>query len=92
MLAEITLIRAVKRRLTILGSTGSVGRQALEVVRAHPDLFDVVGLSANTDADTLRRQAAEFEPELVALESPDVPLADGFGCSHSQPRRLHPGA
>jgi 1-deoxy-D-xylulose-5-phosphate reductoisomerase len=80
-LYEITAhIRAVKRRLTILGSTGSVGRQALEVVRAHPDLFDVVGLSANTDADTLRRQAAEFEPELVALESPDVPLADGFGC------------
>ena len=70
----------MKRRLTILGSTGSVGRQALEVVRAHPDLFDVVGLSANTDADTLRRQAAEFEPELVALESPDVPLAGGFGC------------
>ena len=70
----------MKRRLTILGSTGSVGRQALEVVRAHPDLFDVVGLSANTDADTLRRQAAEFEPELVALESPDVPLVDGFGC------------
>ena len=68
----------MKRRLTILGSTGSVGRQALEVVRAHPDLFDVVGLSANTDADTLRRQAAEFEPELVALESPDVPSADGF--------------
>ena len=78
---EITAhIRAVKRRLTILGSTGSVGRQALEVVRAHPDLFDIVGLCANTDADTLRRQADEFEPELVALESPDVPLADGFGC------------
>ncbi|MFL5991109.1 MAG: 1-deoxy-D-xylulose-5-phosphate reductoisomerase [Rubrobacteraceae bacterium] len=70
----------MKRRLTILGSTGSVGRQALDVVRAHPDLFDVVGLCANTDADTLRRQAAEFEPELVALESPDVPSADGFGC------------
>jgi 1-deoxy-D-xylulose-5-phosphate reductoisomerase len=80
-LYEITAhIRAVKRRLTILGSTGSVGRQALDVVRAHPDLFDIVGLCANTDADTLRRQAAEFEPELVALESPDVPLADGFGC------------
>jgi 1-deoxy-D-xylulose-5-phosphate reductoisomerase len=80
-LYEITAhIRAVKRRLTILGSTGSVGRQALAVVRAHPDLFDIVGLCANTDEDTLRRQAAEFEPELVALESPDVPLADGFGC------------
>jgi 1-deoxy-D-xylulose-5-phosphate reductoisomerase len=80
-LYEITAhIRAVKRRLTILGSTGSVGRQALDVVRAHPDLFDIVGLCANTDADTLRRQAAEFQPELVALESPDVPLTDGFGC------------
>jgi 1-deoxy-D-xylulose-5-phosphate reductoisomerase len=76
----ITHIPAVRRRLTILGSTGSVGRQALDVVRAHPDLFDVVGLSANTDADTLRRQAAEFEPEHVALESPDSPSPNGFDC------------
>jgi 1-deoxy-D-xylulose-5-phosphate reductoisomerase len=70
----------VWRRRTILGSTGSVGRQALDVVRAHPDLFDVVGLSANTDADTLRRQAAEFEPEIVALESPDSLSPNGLGC------------
>lgn len=78
---EITAhIPAVRRRLTILGSTGSVGRQALDVVRAHPDLFDVVGLSANTDADTLRRQAAEFEPERVALESPDSSSPNGFDC------------
>jgi 1-deoxy-D-xylulose-5-phosphate reductoisomerase len=70
----------MRRRLTILGSTGSVGRQALDVVRAHPDLFDVVGLSANTDADTLRRQAAEFEPEIVALESPDSLSPNGLGC------------
>jgi 1-deoxy-D-xylulose-5-phosphate reductoisomerase len=80
-LYEITAhIHAVRRRLTILGSTGSVGRQALDVVRAHPDLFDVVGLSANTDADTLRSQAAEFEPEIVALESPDTPSPNGLGC------------
>jgi 1-deoxy-D-xylulose-5-phosphate reductoisomerase len=70
----------MRRRLTILGSTGSVGRQALDVVRAHPDLFDVVGLSANTDADTLLRQAAEFEPDFVALESPDVPSPNGLPC------------
>jgi 1-deoxy-D-xylulose-5-phosphate reductoisomerase len=76
----IAHIPAVRRRLTILGSTGSVGRQALDVVRAHPDFFDVVGLSANTDADTLRRQAAEFEPEIVALESPDSPLPNTFDC------------
>jgi 1-deoxy-D-xylulose-5-phosphate reductoisomerase len=80
-LYEITAhIPDVRRRLIILGSTGSVGRQALDVVRAQPDLFDVVGLSANTDADTLRRQAAEFQPERAALESTGSPPPDGFGC------------
>jgi len=69
----------VRRRLTILGSTGSIGRQALEVVRAHPNRFDVVGLSADRNADLLQVQAAEFEPDLVALESPDSPLPDGLG-------------
>jgi 1-deoxy-D-xylulose-5-phosphate reductoisomerase len=70
----------VRRRLAILGSTGSIGRQALDVVRAHPDLFDVVGLSAATDAELLKRQAAEFEPETVALESAENPRPDGFDC------------
>src|SRR5215218_4691707 len=60
----------VRRRLTILGSTGSIGRQALDVVRAHPSLFDVVGLSAATDVELLERQAADFEPQMIALESP----------------------
>jgi 1-deoxy-D-xylulose-5-phosphate reductoisomerase len=59
----------VRRRLTILGSTGSIGRQALDVVRAHPDRFEVVGLSAGRDADLLASQADEFEPAYVALES-----------------------
>ena len=79
---EITThIRAVvRRRLTILGSTGSIGRQALDVVRAYPDRFDVVGLSAATDAELLETQAAEFEPEIVALESPHTQSPDGFGC------------
>jgi 1-deoxy-D-xylulose-5-phosphate reductoisomerase len=70
----------VRRRLTILGSTGSVGRQALDVVRAHPDRFDVVGLSASKNTELLMRQAAEFEPEHVALESASPPSPDGFGC------------
>jgi 1-deoxy-D-xylulose-5-phosphate reductoisomerase len=59
----------MKRRLTILGSTGSIGTQALDVVRKYPDRFEVVGLSAARDAQTLALQAAEFEPEYVALES-----------------------
>jgi 1-deoxy-D-xylulose-5-phosphate reductoisomerase len=80
-LYEITThIPAVRRRLTILGSTGSIGRQALDIVRAHPDRFDVVALSAAANVDLLRRQAAEFEPERVALESHAAPSPSGFGC------------
>ena len=70
----------MRRRLAILGSTGSIGRQALDVVRAYPDRLDVVGLSAATDAELLKTQAAEFEPEIVALESGDIPSLDGLNC------------
>ena len=76
----IAHILIVRRRLTILGSTGSIGRQALDVVRAHPDRFDVVGLSAATDAELLKTQAAEHEPEVVALESAHTPPPGGFDC------------
>jgi 1-deoxy-D-xylulose-5-phosphate reductoisomerase len=60
------------RRLTVLGSTGSVGSQTLDVVRAHPDRFEIVGLSANSDAATLKRQVTEFRPQYAALESEDA--------------------
>jgi 1-deoxy-D-xylulose-5-phosphate reductoisomerase len=66
------------KRLTILGSTGSVGRQALDVVRAHRGRFEIVGLSANNDAETLKEQAEEFQPEYLALESGDTNLLDGL--------------
>jgi 1-deoxy-D-xylulose-5-phosphate reductoisomerase len=55
------------RRITILGSTGSIGVQALDVVRAHPDLFKVVGLSAGSDRKGVADQAAEFGVEHTAL-------------------------
>lgn len=60
------------RRITILGSTGSIGQQALDVVRRYTERFEVVGLSAGADADALALQAAEFGPEYVALESSDA--------------------
>src|SRR5829696_1716333 len=67
----------MRRRLTILGSTGSIGRQALDVVRRYPERFELVGLSAGNDARALTLQAAEFEPEYVALESTEAePPAD----------------
>ena len=62
----------MKRRITILGSTGSIGLQALDVVRSHPDRFEITGLSANSDAKKLAEQAGEFHPAHVALESGDA--------------------
>lgn len=54
-------------RLTILGSTGSIGRSALDVVRSHPGRFDVAGLAAHSNVEVLSQQIAEFQPEAVAV-------------------------
>jgi 1-deoxy-D-xylulose-5-phosphate reductoisomerase len=53
--------------VSLLGSTGSIGTQALEVVRCEPDLFDVVVLGANSSIDALVKQAWEFRPQAVAI-------------------------
>ncbi|WP_022879773.1 1-deoxy-D-xylulose-5-phosphate reductoisomerase [Microbacterium sp. B19] len=55
------------RRVVILGSTGSIGTQALDVIRANPDRFEVVGLAAGTDRVGVAAQAAEFGVDDVAL-------------------------
>ncbi|GAA3631037.1 1-deoxy-D-xylulose-5-phosphate reductoisomerase [Microbacterium awajiense] len=55
------------RRVIVLGSTGSIGTQALEVIRANPRRFDVVGLAAGSDRAQVERQAAEFDVEHTAL-------------------------
>ena len=55
-----------KKRIAILGSTGSIGRQTLDVVRQHPECFEVVMISANSSAEALVQQAHEFNvPKLV---------------------------
>lgn len=56
-----------KRKIAILGSTGSIGRQALEVVAEHPDLFQVELLTANTSAALLAEQALRFDVNQVVL-------------------------
>ena len=55
------------RRVLLLGSTGSIGTQALDVVRANPRRFEVVGLAAGSDRAALTAQAAEFGVEHTAL-------------------------
>lgn len=55
------------KNIAILGSTGSIGTQALEVVRANPHLYKVVALTAQRNADLLIQQALEFKPEVVVI-------------------------
>ena len=58
-------------RLGILGSTGSVGRSVLEVVRHHPEHLEVSALAAlGNDLEAVRRQVEEFRPSLVAIHDP----------------------
>jgi 1-deoxy-D-xylulose-5-phosphate reductoisomerase len=54
------------KRLVILGSTGSIGQQTLEVVRAFPTRFQVLGLAGGGNTELLSRQVAEFGPRLVS--------------------------
>ncbi len=55
------------RRLSILGSTGSIGTQTLEVVRNNPDDFEVAALTCNRDIDVLLKQILEFAPDMVSV-------------------------
>jgi 1-deoxy-D-xylulose-5-phosphate reductoisomerase len=53
------------RKIAVLGSTGSIGRQTLEVVRAFPDRFQVIGLAAGNNLELLQLQIKEFKPKVV---------------------------
>lgn len=56
-----------KKRLAILGSTGSIGRQTLETVDSYPDLYEVYMITANNQIDTLIEQARKYQPEVVII-------------------------
>jgi 1-deoxy-D-xylulose-5-phosphate reductoisomerase len=56
-----------KKRIAILGSTGSIGTQALEVIQSHPDYFEVEVLTAQNNADLLIQQAKKFKPNAVVI-------------------------
>ena len=60
-----------KRHIAILGSTGSIGRQALDVIRQHRDLFEVELLTANNSSELLISQAKEFCPNSVVICNED---------------------
>lgn len=62
-----------RKRIVLLGATGSIGRQTLDVAREFPTLFEIVGLSANHDIDGLLKAASLFPAARLALASPGSP-------------------
>ncbi len=63
------------RRIALLGSTGSIGRQTLDIVRSFPEHFQVAALAARSNVDVLAQQVEEFHPALVACFA-DTPAAE----------------
>lgn len=61
----------MKKQIAILGSTGSIGTQALKVIAEHPDLYEAYALTANNRVDLLIEQARQFRPEAVVIANPD---------------------
>lgn len=61
-----------RRHVAILGSTGSIGTQALDVIAQHPNLFEVELLTANNNVDLLIEQAIRFQPNQVVICNPDL--------------------
>ncbi|HZC77820.1 MAG TPA: 1-deoxy-D-xylulose-5-phosphate reductoisomerase, partial [Ktedonobacterales bacterium] len=74
-----------RRRIAVLGSTGSIGRQTLDVVRAFPDHFQIVALVARSNVALLAEQAREFAPALVGC-------TDDSPATRAQLEALLPGA
>ena len=59
-----------KKKIAILGSTGSIGTQALQVIAENENLFEVYALTANNNVDLLAQQAVQFRPEIVVIGNP----------------------
>jgi 1-deoxy-D-xylulose-5-phosphate reductoisomerase len=62
------------KRLTVLGSTGSIGRNCLEVIAAQPEAFSVIGLSCHQQVALLYEQCLQFQPKFVCITGQNVPL------------------
>jgi 1-deoxy-D-xylulose 5-phosphate reductoisomerase len=56
-----------KRQIAILGSTGSIGTQALQVIEEHSDLYEVYALTAGSNVNLLIEQARKFQPDVVVI-------------------------
>jgi len=68
--------RPERRGVALLGSTGSIGGQAVEVLAAHPELFQVIALAAGSNAEMLEEQRDRLRPEVIAIGPSDAALVE----------------
>lgn len=71
----------MKKRISILGSTGSIGTQALEVIERLSDKFEIISLSAGGNTDLLNEQIAKFHPKTVCISDP-AKISNITGCNN----------
>ncbi len=78
------------KKITLLGSTGSIGTQTLDIVAQYPEQFHIVGLAAGRNLELLTEQIKRFKPEIVAIADPQqLPeLKDAIATLDSQPQLL----
>ena len=74
-----------RKRLVILGSTGSIGTQTLEVVRTHPNEFEVLALACRSNSTRLLEQASEFQPRFICAKDLDARNARSLKSTESLP-------
>ena len=74
-----------RKRLVILGSTGSIGTQTLEVVRTHPNKFEVLALACRSNSTRLLEQASEFQPRFICAKELDARNARSLKSTESLP-------
>ena len=79
-------------RLAVLGSTGSIGRQTLDVVAHHPERFQIIALAAGKQHTLLAEQVARFNPEMIVADStasigsrPVLPTPEGLIAAATHP-------
>lgn len=75
MILEIDSMNTFPKRIALLGSTGSIGRQTLDVVRHFPEHFHIVALAARSNIELLAEQVREFSPALVACTAESAEIA-----------------
>ena len=62
------------KQVAVLGSTGSIGSQTLEIISAHPQRFRIIGLAAGQNLDLLTKQISQFQPKLIHFQDEKAPL------------------